>query len=88
MFGFGKKEAPSAARLATAAHEIFIRQEGAFIALKRLVEMGLVSREDATKVWGQADRECRRIWRAKKPDVVFLGPLSIESIWDADEDDV
>ena len=85
MFGFKKK--PSE-KMQNAAYEILIRQEGAFVALKRLVEMGLVSCEDATKVWGKADRDRRRIWRAKKPDFVFLGPLSIESIWDADEEDV
>lgn len=87
MFGFGKKKEDTSARTRTNIIEGFIRQEGAWVTLKRLVEMGLVSREDAIKVWKQADKERRRHWKAKQPEAVVLGPLSIEDIFESDDDD-
>jgi hypothetical protein len=84
MFGFTKK--PSE-QMQGAAIEMLIRQEGAFVALRRLIESGVVSREEVVKVWKQADKERRRHWKMTKPGVPILGPLIPESIIDNDDDD-
>jgi len=85
MFGFGKKGA-DALKMETAALEVLIRQEGAFITLKRLIEDGLVSREDVVKVWKKADKDRRRHWSAKRPNANIMGSLIPEAIIDRDDD--
>jgi hypothetical protein len=93
MFGFGQKKieeeaASKALRFVKLFGETSIRQEGAFVTLRRLVESGVVSQDAVAVVWSKADKERRKVWRQKNPGGEFLGSLNIDAIFDADDDDL
>jgi hypothetical protein len=94
MFGFGQKKkmeeevAAKAHRFIKLFAETSIRQEGAFVTLRRLVESGVISQDALATVWSKADKERRKVWRQKNPGDEFLGPLNIDAIFDADDDDL
>ena len=89
MFGFMKKskEDDEANKTKSAVYEVLVREEGAILTLRRLIEAGLVSREDVIKFWTKADKERRRYWKNRQPTVEFYGSLVVEKMIDNDDDD-